>query len=421
MLVFRLIHNTSIWIKNNKVMKIMPRYKQRPEYRVDTARFVLNTVIVFFTVVALSACSTIGPKRLISSHESYNDAVQLTVTREVLKNIVRKRYADPMQFIAVSSINAQFSVSSGANVGVSGLGTESASGQAGGNVGFSDSPTISFVPLSDAGFNKSIDTPINFQEALAFVFHTGRFQAYELGLMFGAINDATDRAGDRGLRYRDEIEALKRIVEKGGTLRSFREFYPRHEPIPMAQVNARAYVEAAKAGFYFYDAGDGKLNLASKHMGIGLYVPEDATIAEDLKMLGLESGEKMYPLRAPNEAEPEPFGVQPNTIWLAPRSVESMLELASLRVEVPTEHLTRGLVSQGGNGINSSVELPLVVHSAKDQPASMYRIQHRGYWFYIEDTDIVSKQIFVTIVDAYSSRIGSKSSSDAAPQIVLPI
>jgi hypothetical protein len=244
---------------------------------------------------------------------------------------------------------------------------------------------------------------------------------WETGMQTGAINDATDRAGDRGQRYRDEIEALKRIVEKGGTLRSFREFYPRHEPIPMAQVNARAYVEAAKAGFYFYDAGDGKLNLASKHMGIGLDVPEDDTIAEDLKILGLEPGEKMYPLRAPNEAEPEPFGVQPNTIWLAPRSVESMLEMAGMQVEIPTEHIKRGIVSQGGYGINSSVELPLVVHSAKEQPVSIYRIQHRGYWFYIEDTDTISKQIFSTIVDAYSSRIGSKSPGDDSPQIVLPI
>lgn len=105
-----------------------------------------------------------------------------------------------MQFIAVSTINAQFSVSSGVNVGASGIGTGSAAGQAGANIGFSDSPTITFVPQSDAGFNKSLDTPVNLQEALSYVFHTGRFQSHEIGLVIGAINDSPDRSGERGER-----------------------------------------------------------------------------------------------------------------------------------------------------------------------------------------------------------------------------
>ena len=401
----------------------MPRYKQQPEYQLDTAQFVLNTFVVFFTVFALSACSTIGPSKLISSHESYNDAVQLTVTREVLKNIVRKRYSDPMQFIAVSSINAQFSVSSGVNVSQSGIGTGNAAGQAGGNIGFSDSPTISFVPQSDAGFNKSLDASVNIQEALTYMFHTGSFQSHEIGLVIGAINDAPDRAGDTGSRYREKTEALMRLIEEGASLQSFREFYPRHEPISMDKVTSRAYVEAAKAGFYFYDAGDGKVNLASKHMGIGLVVPlpHENDTAKSLKVLGLVPGEKRYPLRAPHEAEPEPFGLQPNTIWLAPRSVESMFEIAGLKVQIPKEHLQQGIISKEGYGVNTSVELPLVIRSSPDQPASMYRIQHRGFWFYIDDTDIKSKQIFTTIVDSYSSRIGSKVSGDDAPTIVLPI
>ena len=383
----------------------------------------LSYLFLLFMLFPLFGCTTAGPRKLVSSHESYNDAVQLTVSREVLKNIVRKRYADPMQFIAVSTINAQFSVSSGANVSSSGIGTGSTTGQAGANIGFSDSPTITFVPQSNAGFNKSMDAPVNLQEALSYVFHTGSFQAYELGLVIGAISDAPDRAGDSGKKYRDKVKALIALINNGASLRHFREFYPRHEPIPMEQVNARAYVEAAKAGFYFYDAGDGKLHLASKHMGIGMVIPDptDPETVEYLNTLGLEPGDKLYPIRAPNEAEPEPFGIQPNTIWLAPRSVESMFELAGQLVEIPDDHLRRGIVSSDSQGINTGVELPFHIHSSKEQPSSPYRVQHRDYWFYIDDTDMVSKQIFTTIVDSYSSRIGSKRPDSDAPQIVLPI
>lgn len=76
-----------------------------------------------------------GSKKLVSSHTAYSDAVQLTVTREVLSNIVRSRYSDPMQFMAVSAINAQFLVSGGVSAGVGGIGQTGAAGDLGGTIG----------------------------------------------------------------------------------------------------------------------------------------------------------------------------------------------------------------------------------------------------------------------------------------------
>jgi hypothetical protein len=380
-------------------------------------------LIVSAVFIAGSGCSSIGPAKLVSSHEGYNDAVQLAVTREVLKNIVRTRYADPMQFITVSAINAQFSVSVGANVGASGLGAEGTTGQAGGTIGYSDSPTITYLPQSDAGFNKSLDAPVDLQEAIAYVFHWGQSQPHEIGLVIGAINDAPDRVGPLGERYRARVDALIRLIERGATLRFFREFYPRHTPIPMTQVSGRAYVDAAKSGFYFYDAEDGTLHLASKHLGHGLVVPlpHEGETAEDLRVLGLTPGERLYPIRAPAEAEPEPFGMQPNTIWLAPRSVEGMLEIAAMSVDIPPDHKQSGVAPAEGPAANSGVSLPMRIRFSNQQPASVYRIQHRGYWFSIDDTDTTSKRLFTSLVQAYTSRIGSRAPTDVTPQIVLPV
>ena len=58
-----------------------------------------------FLMPLLTGCTSIGPGKLVPTHEGYNDAVQLTMTREVLKNIVRERYHDPVQFLRVASIN----------------------------------------------------------------------------------------------------------------------------------------------------------------------------------------------------------------------------------------------------------------------------------------------------------------------------
>ena len=73
-------------------------------------------------VLSNQGCSTVGPEKPLSRHDGYNDAVQLTATREVLKNIVRLRHYDPMQFIRVSSVNAQFSVNADSSAGLSGIG-----------------------------------------------------------------------------------------------------------------------------------------------------------------------------------------------------------------------------------------------------------------------------------------------------------
>lgn len=355
-----------------------------------------------------------GPDRLTDSHEGYNDAVQLTASREVLKNIVRKRYVDPIQFIAVSTINAQFSVSAGANV---------ATGQAGGNVGYSESPTITFVPQSDASFNKSIDAPIELQEALTFVGRSGDFHPHEVGFVIAAVNDAADRPGLRGDHYQKRLAALSRLAARGATFQHVREYYPRHAPIRASDVGGRAYVEAAKANLYFYDAGDGRLNLASKHFGIGMHVPRPHTeaVVTDLRILGLEPGRRLYPMRSPADADPEADGLTANTIWLAPRSVEGMIELAAGTVDVPAEHTASGLAPPDGTARYSSIELPMRIRHSAAQPGARYRISHRGYWFFVDDTDIETKRLFTTIVEAYTGRVGSRGATDDAPQIVLPL
>ncbi|KNH11900.1 hypothetical protein ACS79_15065 [Vibrio lentus] len=373
------------------------------------------------TIVALSslmmACTNIGPNKLVASHEGYNDAVQLTQTREVLKNIVRIRYADPIQFINITSINAQFSVNTGATV--NGIATPDAS--VAGNIGYSDTPTLTYTPLSDAAFDKSLGAPISTQEAIAQFYHWGELSVADMGLVLGAVNNKPDRQGEAGKQYQNQLSALIGLFNSGATLEHFREFYPRHESIKKDKISGFAYTLAAMNDLYFYDAGNDEVHIASKHMGVGLVVPQphNEEVAGYLKTLGLNPGEQIYPMRSTGEAEPLPYGIQENTLWLAPRSVEGMLELASESVTVPESHSE--IVSKKGEKSRSSVILPINIAVSQEQPASTYRIQHRGHWFYVDDADYRSKKVLSTLVSAYSSRIGGKQHQDPSPQIVLPV
>ena len=94
----------------------------------------LNGILIGLASVLTASCSSNGGERLVSSHMSYNDSVQLTITREVLSNIVRSRYGDPMQFLSVQSINAQFSVSGTVSAGAAGIGGSATSGDVGASI-----------------------------------------------------------------------------------------------------------------------------------------------------------------------------------------------------------------------------------------------------------------------------------------------
>ena len=69
---------------------------------------------------------------------------------------------------------------------------------------------------------------------------------------------------------------------------------------------------------------------------------------------------------------------------------------------------------------NTGVRLPMRVRHSSQQPTSPYRIRHRGYWFYIDDTDLESKRTFESLVAAFQSRLGSVD-PDAGPVLTLPV
>ena len=117
----------------------------------------------------LGACASVGPDKVVSTHVAYNEAVQLTVTREVLVNVVRARDSDPMSFLKVEAVNAQFSVTAGATAGAGGIGQAGAAAEVGTSVGYSDSPTITFIPQTDAAFDKSMHSPMEVEDVFGLL------------------------------------------------------------------------------------------------------------------------------------------------------------------------------------------------------------------------------------------------------------
>lgn len=385
-------------------------------------------VVVVLTAVLSTSCASFGSKRLIASHTAYNDAVQLTVSREVLANIVRSRYSDPMQFIAVNAINASFSVSVSGSAGVGGIGQAGTVGEAAGAAGYSDSPTITFIPQSDAAFYKSFFGLFDVEETVLFglAYRYARtdpgWQELSLRFSFGSINDANDLTyGKMNELYNQRVKALAQLLLLGATFQQVPEWDFDSSAIAKAKVTAEDKVKAFKDGLYFIEEDNGEnVRLARYRMVLALTLPAPNApeVIKALEDLGVEPGRKQYVLRPPLHATP---GItDPYAIWVTPRSMADVIGLATRFVDVPTPHLRFVPPLEPITG-ESSVISAIRIRSSEKLPSFPYRIQHRGYWFYVDDSEIETKMFFEAIVAAYSSRVGSKQAGDEGPQVVLPV
>jgi hypothetical protein len=387
----------------------------------------LGAFVLLVGLLSVS-CASMGPKKLVSSHTAYNDAVQLTVTREVLSNIVRSRYSDPMQFMTVSAINAQFSVSTGASAGVGGIGAAGATGDLGGSIGYSNSPTITYVPLSDAGFYKSVMSPFAVEEAVGFglQYRSARLdpslQALSLRLSFGSINGANDFvAGKYNDLYVRRVDAIVRLLQLGATYRQVPEWDFDSISISKDKVTAEDMVDAFQWGMNFIEEDNGEnVRLARYRLVLALILPapDDPQVIAALEELGVMPGRSIYVFRPPLHLVPDDedaYGIR-----VTPRSMLDVLSLSARVVDVPEEHanIVPSLEPWPGDpGSASKVR----ILSSRERPDVPYRVQHRGYWFYVDDTDLQSKMFLEAMVAAYTSRVGSMEATGQAPQMVLPV
>ena len=84
--------------------------------RRHSLRLLIASILGAVAMAALTGCQSIGPKKLVDTHQGYNDAVQLAVSREMLLNIVRMRYLEVPDFLTVSSVIAGYTYEGGIGI-----------------------------------------------------------------------------------------------------------------------------------------------------------------------------------------------------------------------------------------------------------------------------------------------------------------
>lgn len=140
-----------------------------------------SLILIAFTsvIILITSCTSIGPREIYVNRNRYNDVIQDTNNEQLLKNIVRIRYIEPTSFLKLSNVTASYTLSPSISTLGSGLtyGTTSSGGSSilpsssvltralniNPNINYSDTPTITYLPVEDSEFVNELMTPITLE------------------------------------------------------------------------------------------------------------------------------------------------------------------------------------------------------------------------------------------------------------------
>ncbi|NVJ85764.1 MAG: hypothetical protein HWE09_10370 [Cyclobacteriaceae bacterium] len=404
---------------------------------------------ILLVVLFLSSCKSIGPKVVLKSHIDYNKAVEQVIQEELLLNIVRRRYYEAPQFVTISNINATMSFSAGASGGAStSLG---GSGNAGANIGYSNTPTITFTPRQGHEILGPLTSRMSVLTIASMAQAGYRFD-FLLALMVEGLTDVrgpeagvgTDfRPGDP--EYIKVIQSIGRLMDNGqlkvGTF-SWNDPYsdiaiPREEITVDNQLTAIA-LGSGVGRFRSYDGGE-NYYFTDKHDYPAMWIDPEARTSTDGKYIIQTLNLQPTPLKrvwsfSPNRVvegtdfENVPDDPRPE-VRMQLRTFYSVLNLLAYGIKLPpgdeeegrafTKALYDKAVSEG-----RAVDLSdkFVVNSSKGKrPENAFvAVKHRDTWFYVDDRDYASKRFFNAVYDLFNMEI-APSGGGGSPVLTIPV
>ena len=353
---------------------------------------------VFLGLVALvlmSGCASIGPSHVDRDREDYNLSLTESWKRQILLNVVKIRYVEPMFFVDVGEIVAAYALETGVNVGasrsifdLSGTGAESTF-DLGVSGKYTDRPTITYRPMTGTSFLKGVMSPIPVSNVILSI-ESGVSAAFIMNLGIRAINGYRNEAITvQG--YKPPQPGFIRIVDIFCKLQENYAMHVTSRPLESG--------EGPCLFLSFSDRGD-------KEIG--------ALIQELKELLQLDATVNEYVLSS---------GARPKnqrTIAFQTYSLAQILAAVATRVEMPkddviTKRATPDVsFASGNNGFGK-----ILVRSSDKEPETAFSaVKYKDSWFWVDDYDLAAKRVFSFIMLAFTLLDNDK---DTMPlQLTIP-
>ena len=323
-------------------------------------------------VLSVAGCyRPIGPQSVARDRHLYAASLSDSWKEQTLLNIVKMRYLDPPVFVDVGNIVASYSLVQG----ISAAGNivpnnQTPDATVGGFGTYSNTPTITYTPLTGSKFIRGLATPFP-PEAV--------FSSIEAGMPADVILFASV-ASINGLRNQEAT--LQGITPADP------DFHRMRALARQIQLSGAVRIEVKK------EAGE---ELVSFMTFRSEKVPPEilADIVELRRLLKLNPSTTEYKVR---------FGAVPSNdteIAVITRSILGVMQTMAAEVGVPSEDLARGWAFPGfehSKAVPGVVRL-IRIHSGKSMPPDAFvSVKYENSWFWIDKGDLESKQMFSLIM-----------------------
>lgn len=391
-----------------------------------------KSAITSVLTILLAGCASIGPKQVHLDRNAYDEVVRQTSFQEILTNIVRLSYLEPTSYMQVTGVTASYSLSN--SMGISGefpFWSKSVQTSPGSpavstierqfgispSTTFTDSPTISYVPINSAQFVSVMQTPINFSDLN--LLYNGGIDDFELlsRLVFnsmGPLDNASSLTDPRvvnKIEYQQYDKLLDRLLSMihDGSLTV--------EPANLA--NHSVLLLQFKPG--------------TENSPTAIAIKQTLKVATDSHSIIFMKKNTATLIAGPSKTLFIDEGIPPgatNIVFIKMRSIYGILTFLSHTVQIPASDIKAGftqhILDKNGNPINWTPIMKglMTIYSSDQEPEDAFvKVQVHGHWFYIKNTDIDSKTTFSLIMRLISLSGGLEVSGgqQSGPTLSLPI
>jgi hypothetical protein len=404
---------------------------------------------VFLSVCAALCGCNLGPRAFETNRPAYNDAIVQTSSQELLLNMIRLKYREPTLFLEVSNVTTQFNFLQTANItGTLNEGPTPSDAslqppdqlRVGGSVIFQERPTITLTPLQGEDFVTRMLSPLEL-EILTLATRSGwridRVFRITVQSMNG-LNNAWSASGPTP-RAAPEYREFMRVAELFAELQKKKLLVFGEEiieqPLPVSfaaeTVSVDTLMEMSQKGFMLQTSEeDGRLNVTRATTIAAWRVPpatrETPEAAEIIKTLGLVPDREWYEVKFGRQSQIRGER-QETAIVLTTRSLTGILSYLAQAVEVPEEHREKGWVTTTLDAAGQPFEWSdltgdlLAIRSQKASPGdkAAIAVQYLGHWYYIDNSDLMSKSTFNLISQLFALQAGEVKA--AAPLLTLDV
>lgn len=341
----------------------------------------------------LTGCTVVGPTALRSGRLAYNEAIIETDNQQMLLAVVRNRYGENSNLLAVASVTANVTVTTSSGIQLGFGDDDSYAGNlvplAVGAV-YEENPTISYVPVGGARYAEQLLSPIPLA-VLARLTATLADPTYIYGALVASANgiqnpDFVFFPDDRDTRFSRFALIMTRLT----------------------QAQRLHWIEDLRHTGHF-------------SIVIDRYAPAHTDdVDELLNLLGLPAPEN----RSTQIVLPVSLalhGRESDAVGITTRSVVDLMEMLSAAVELPQADQRTGVAVTYPPAGAAGSDLRVRYSTTKPERAAV-AVQYRDGWFYIAETDQAAKQFFRLMAMLWSATmVENAARGSAAPVLTVPV